>query len=93
MKTLFDSLVRTFTPIIVGGVLAWFTTAGITLDSEFEGALTLAVSGLFAGFYYLAVRLFGAPDVRGPAPASSHLQLASELPAQMLNFAGERRSA
>ncbi|WP_237044477.1 DUF1353 domain-containing protein [Aquipseudomonas alcaligenes] len=43
--------------------------------------------------YYLAVRLFGAPDVRGPAPASSRLQLASELPAQMLNFAGERRSA
>lgn len=58
MKTLFDSLVRTFTPIIVGGVLAWFTTAGIALDSEFEGALTLAVSGLFAGLYYLVVRLF-----------------------------------
>lgn len=58
MKTLFDSLVRTFTPIIVGGVLGWFTTAGIALDPEFEGALTLAVSGLFAGLYYLAVRLF-----------------------------------
>ena len=58
MKTLFDSLVRTFTPIIVGGVLGWFATAGISLDPEFEGALTLAVSGLFAGLYYLAVRLF-----------------------------------
>ncbi|PVE94982.1 hypothetical protein [Microbacterium sp. TPD7012] len=58
MKTLFDSLVRTFTPIVVGAVLAWFTTAGIALDPEFETALTLAVGGAFAGVYYLAVRLF-----------------------------------
>ena len=31
--------------------------------------------------YYLAVRLFGAPDVRGPAPASSGLSCTTPLPA------------
>lgn len=58
MKTLFDSLVRTFTPIIVGAVLGWFATSGIELDPEFETALTLVVGAAFAGIYYLAVRLF-----------------------------------
>lgn len=58
MKALFDSLVRTFTPIIVGAVLGWFTTSGITLDPEFETALTLVIGALFAGLYYLAVRVF-----------------------------------
>lgn len=58
MKPLFDSLVRTFTPIIVGAVLGWFTTSGIKLDPEFETALTLVIGALFAGLYYLGVRLF-----------------------------------
>lgn len=58
MKALFDSLVRTFTPIVVGAVLGWFATSGIALDPEFENALTLVVGGAFAGLYYLAVRLF-----------------------------------
>lgn len=57
MKAVWESLVRTFTPIIVGAVLGWFTTAGITLDSEFEGAVTLLVSGVLSGVYYVAVRL------------------------------------
>lgn len=57
MKNLFDSLVRTLTPLIVGSVVGWFVTAGITLDPEFEGALTLVVSGLLASLYYIGVRL------------------------------------
>jgi hypothetical protein len=43
--------------------------------------------------YYLSVRLFGAPDVRGPAPGNSHLSCTSVLPGAMLNLAKERRSA
>lgn len=57
MKAVWESLVRTFTPIIVGAVLGWFATAGITLDPEFEGAVTLLVSGALSGVYYVAVRL------------------------------------
>lgn len=57
MKALFDSIVRTFTPIIVGAVVGWFVTAGIPLDPEFEGALTLLVAAAFSLIYYVAVRV------------------------------------
>jgi len=57
MKAVWESLVRTFTPIIVGAVLGWFTTAGVELDGEFSAALTLLVSGVLSGVYYIAVRL------------------------------------
>lgn len=57
MRALFDSIVRTLTPIIVGAVVGWITTAGITLDSEFQAALTVVVSGVFSGLYYVAARL------------------------------------
>jgi len=57
VKAVWESLVRTFTPIIVGAVLGWFATAGIALDSEFEGAVTLLVSGVLSGIYYVAARL------------------------------------
>lgn len=58
MRSLFDSIVRTFVPIIVGAVVGWFVTAGITLDPEFETALTLVVGAAFSGIYYVAVRVF-----------------------------------
>lgn len=57
MKALFDSLVRTFTPIIVGTVLGWFVAAGITVDPEFEKAFTLLISAVLSGVYYVGVRL------------------------------------
>lgn len=56
-KAVWESLVRTFTPIIVGAVLGWFATAGIELDGEFSASLTLLVSGVLSGVYYIAVRL------------------------------------
>lgn len=58
MKAVFESLVRTFVPIIVGGVVGWFVTRGIELDPEFETALTLAITAGLTGLYYVAVRLF-----------------------------------
>lgn len=58
MKNLFDSLVRTFVPIIVGAVLGFFVTRGIELDPEFESALIVALTAGFNGVYYLLVRLF-----------------------------------
>lgn len=57
VKALFDSLVRTFVPIIVGAVISFFVTSGIELDPEFEGALFLLVTAGFQGAYYLAARL------------------------------------
>ena len=57
VAALWASIVRTFTPIIVGSVLGWFVTTGITVDDKFEGILTLAITALLTGTYYVAVRL------------------------------------
>ena len=57
IAALWASIVRTFTPLIVGSVGGWFLLAGITVDDQFAGALTLVVSGLLTGVYYTSVRL------------------------------------
>lgn len=57
-RALFDSVVRTVSPIVVGAVISWAVTAGITLDDQFEVALTAALTGVFSGAYYVVIRLF-----------------------------------
>ena len=42
MKNLWDSIVRTLVPIVVGAVVGWLVARGITLDPEFEATLTAA---------------------------------------------------
>lgn len=58
MKALFDSIVRTVVPIVVGAVIGWAVAQGITLDPEFELSLTAAITAVFQGVYYIGVRLF-----------------------------------
>jgi len=43
--------------------------------------------------YYLAVRLFGAPEVRGPTPGNSRLECTSAMPGAMPNPEPLQRSA
>lgn len=57
MRDLWDSIVRTIAPIVVGAVISFFVTRGIELDPEFEGALFLVVTGALQGAYHIAVRL------------------------------------
>jgi len=57
LSALWASIVRTFTPIIVGSVVGWFVTLGVPLDDKFSGLLTLVVSGILSAVYYVAVRL------------------------------------
>jgi len=57
-SALWASIIRTLTPIIVGAVIGWAVSLGITLDPEFEGALTIAIAGAFQAIYYIAIRLF-----------------------------------
>ena len=57
MRSLIDSLIRTFVPIIVGAVVAFFVARGIALDPEFELALTTTLTATFIGGYYLVTRL------------------------------------
>ena len=58
LKALFDSLVRTFVPIVVGAVLAFFVTRGITLDPDFEVALTTTITAGLSFAWYALVRVF-----------------------------------
>lgn len=58
MKALWESVVRTVVPIAVGAVVSWFVTAGIELDPQFEGSLTILITAALTGVYYIAVRLF-----------------------------------
>ena len=57
MKDLWDSLVRTFVPWIVGAIIGWLVSTGVVLDPAVEGSLTVAVTGVATGLYYLVARL------------------------------------
>lgn len=57
MRELWDSIVRTFIPIIVGAVLGWFASAGIVVDAAFEPSLIAVLTAAGAAVWYLAARL------------------------------------
>lgn len=57
VNALWASIVRTIVPIVVGAVVGWLVSIGITLDPEFEVALTSALTGLFGAVYYVIVRV------------------------------------
>lgn len=52
------SIVRTYVPLIVGGVLGFFASQGVTVDPEFEEAFTGVLMLVGSGLYYLVARLF-----------------------------------
>ena len=56
MKDLFDSVVRTFVPWIVGAVIGWFVSRGIELDPSVETGLTMALTGGASALYYVVAR-------------------------------------
>lgn len=58
MKNLFDSLVRTYVPWLVGIIIGWLVSLGIPLDPEVEPQVTLAIMGLASFIWYALVRAF-----------------------------------
>lgn len=58
MKSLFDSLVRTYVPWLVGVVVGWLVSLGIPLDPEVEVQLTLVLVTAAAFLYYFLARIF-----------------------------------
>lgn len=50
------SLVRTFVPVVVGSVLAWFAAKGIPVDPDLETTMTVALTGVATFVYYAVVR-------------------------------------
>ena len=57
LYALFASLVRTVVPVIVGSVLGWLVSVGLTVDPEFEPLLGTALTGAFTAIYYAIVRV------------------------------------
>lgn len=54
------SQIRTYVPIVVGAIIAWFVAQGILTEesaAEAQNALVIALTALIQGAYYLAVRL------------------------------------
>jgi len=58
MKALFDSLVRTYVPWLVGVVIGWLVSLGVPLDSDVETSLTVVFMTVAAFLYYLVARIF-----------------------------------
>lgn len=50
------SIIRTVVPIIVGAIITFFASKGITFDAQFEANLLLMLQTLFSGLYYIVVR-------------------------------------
>ncbi len=59
-QDLFTSWVRTTVPIVIGSVLAWLASHGITVDESFKTALDLVLGGGLSIVYYLVVRFLEA---------------------------------
>lgn len=54
---LWNSLVRTYVPWIVGGVIGWLSASNIPLDPEVETQVTLVITGAASALYYVIVRV------------------------------------
>lgn len=57
MNDLITSLIRTWTPIIVGQIIGFLTAQGIDVGVDAIAGLTAFLGALFSGLYYLIVRL------------------------------------
>lgn len=50
------SLIRTYVPIAVGGVLGYLTAKGINIPEEVQVQASIALTGLITALYYGIVR-------------------------------------
>lgn len=57
MNNFVTSLIRTWSPVVVGVIVTYFARKGFTFDDQFSTNLLLAIQGLLSGLYYLVVRL------------------------------------
>ena len=77
MGTLFPSLIRTYVPIVVGALFAWFITLGVEIDDTLQSGLVTVLTGVLIAIYYTVVRL-----LEKRWPGLSVLLGSTEIPAQ-----------
>lgn len=57
MSDVITSLIRTYTPILVGSVISWLATRGLNIDESTSAAAVTALTGALIAVYYTVVRL------------------------------------
>lgn len=57
MNDLITSLIRTWTPIVVGQLAGFLTAQGLNVGVEAMAGLTAFLGAFFSALYYLIVRL------------------------------------
>ena len=77
MNTVFQSLIRTYTPIMVGAFISWLLTLGVEVDTDTQAGLTVALTAVLIAVYYTVVRL-----LEKKWPALSVLLGSSVMPAE-----------
>lgn len=58
MKSLFDSLVRTYVPWIAGAVIGWLVSLGVPLDPDVAPQITAALMLAASMLWYFLARVF-----------------------------------
>jgi len=56
MNNFVVSLIRTYVPVIVGGVVSWLTAKGVAVDPQDAVTLAVALTGIVSAVYYFVVR-------------------------------------
>ena len=56
MTDFITSLIRTWTPIAVGAVVAWLVARGIEIPKEAVDGVVAFLAALFSGLYYAIIR-------------------------------------
>lgn len=52
--------IRTYAPILVGGLIAWLATFEVVVDSQTQAALVVLLTAIIQGLYYALARLIGS---------------------------------
>lgn len=60
VKDWFTSLVRTYVPIAVGAVISWLASVGLDVGADAEVGLTIFLTAIVTGLYYLLARTLEA---------------------------------
>jgi len=51
------SFIRTYVPVAVGALISWLVAHDVVLDEEAQTGLTIGLTGLVIGLYYLVARI------------------------------------
>lgn len=56
MNDIITSIIRTIVPMIVGAIVAFFATKGITFDEQFRANMIGVLQLIFSALYYITAR-------------------------------------